>query len=84
MSRLRLALMAATALVAVSCSAGSPTPTEKPPESPTGHGAFAECLHGHGVPAPPGPAAGTPEGVDEQAWQQAMTDCASLAPGPAS
>lgn len=81
----RFMLTLAAALVAVGCSSGDTSSTETPTtsESPTGHGAFAECLHGHGVPAPPGPAAGTPEGVDEGTWQQAMADCAEFAPGPA-
>ncbi|MGV0838392.1 hypothetical protein [Mycolicibacterium thermoresistibile] len=87
MTRLRLplaAMVTVVAVVAVGCSAGEPPETPTTSESPTGHGAFAECLHEHGVPAPPGPAAGTPEGVDEQAWQQAMADCAEFAPGPAA
>ncbi|GAT14850.1 hypothetical protein [Mycolicibacterium thermoresistibile] len=86
MRRPRLLLAACAALVAVGCSAGDPAPpeTSSTTEDSTSHGAFAECLDRHGVPVPAGPAAGTPEGVDEQRWQQAMADCAEFAPGPAN
>ena len=53
------------------------------------HGAYAHCLSQNGVDEPPPPALGPgpgpgvpPAGVDNAAWEQALQDCASLAPGP--
>ena len=67
------------------CSSNPPAEQSTPQESvPAGHGSLAQCLDAHGVPVAPGPAAGPPPGVPEQKWQDAMTACASLAPGPAS
>ncbi|MDG4665549.1 hypothetical protein [Mycobacterium sp. 236(2023)] len=79
-----LTALAAAAVVA-GCSA-PPEPAEKPTPSSAvpsvGHGAFAYCLSQHGVPAPPGPSTEPPAGVDRKAWEAAMSECASLAPGP--
>ncbi|HEX5144130.1 MAG TPA: hypothetical protein VFW21_09690 [Mycobacterium sp.] len=54
------------------------------------HGAFAQCLHEHGVSEPAGgsvgPAAGpvaAPAGVDQHTWDSAIQACATLEPGPA-
>jgi len=66
----------------VACSSGS-APEESTPQAPTEHGAFAQCLSEHGVPTAPGPAVDPPPGVDQDTWQQAMQECATLAPGPA-
>lgn len=64
------------------CSSDEP-PTESPPTSakPT-HGAFANCLSEHGVPAATGPQVAPPHGVDAASWQRALHACSSLAPGP--
>ncbi|MHC9294448.1 hypothetical protein ACRCUN_18435 [Mycobacterium sp. LTG2003] len=72
-------LAAATALAACSSSDPEPAPTS---EAPAEHGSYAHCLSEHGVPAPPGPAASAPPGVDPSIWQQAMQACSTLAPGP--
>jgi hypothetical protein len=79
-----MAVLAATAVLA-GCSAqdSAPPPQTSTSTAPSGHGSFAHCLEEHGVPAPPGPVAGPPPGVDAQAWQQAMQSCSTLAPGPA-
>lgn len=82
-----LTLLASVATVAA-CSAepsGEPgsgsTPTTAVPS--VGHGSLAYCLREHGVSAGPGPVPGPPPGVDEHAWHEAMSECSSLAPGPA-
>lgn len=71
--------------------AGCATPAESPaPSTPSsavpsvGHGSFAYCLGQHGVPAVAGPVSAPPPGVDAAAWEQAMAECSSLAPGPAN
>ncbi|WP_110317524.1 hypothetical protein [Mycolicibacterium moriokaense] len=77
------AVFAAAGLVAA-CSANTPAPAQSSTSvAPTGHGGFAHCLSEHGVPAPPGAAAGPPPGVDKDTWQRAMQACSTLAPGPA-
>jgi hypothetical protein len=66
------------------CSSNTPPPEQSSTSvAPTGHGGFAHCLSEHGVPSPPGPAAGPPPGVDQDTWQRAMEACSSMAPGPA-
>ncbi|MEC9322479.1 MAG: hypothetical protein VYB90_01440 [Actinomycetota bacterium] len=90
MRRIRvLAVLAAAATVAA-CSgsaepAGEPgsesTPTSAVPS--VGHGSLAYCLREHGVSAGHGPMPGPPRGVDVQVWHEAMSECSSLAPGPA-
>ena len=85
-----VAVLAAAAAVAA-CS-GSPAPSgdSEPGSTPTsavpsvGHGSLAYCLREHGVATGPGPAPGPPPGVDGDTWEQAMAECSSLAPGPAS
>ena len=53
------AVLAAAGLVAA-CSANTPPPEQSSTSvAPTGHGGFAHCLSEHGVPAAPGPAAGS-------------------------
>ena len=83
---LSTAVFAAVIIVA-GCSsnnAPAPEPSTTAPSSaaPGGHGAYANCLHEHGVSAPPGPVAGPPPGTDEATWKKAEQACASLAPGP--
>ncbi|HEY9265626.1 MAG TPA: hypothetical protein VIQ11_13575 [Mycobacterium sp.] len=89
--RLLGVLAALTAAGAVSaCSAGEPPAAPVPESTSTsvtpsvGHGSLAYCLSQHGMPAPPGPTADAPPGVDPAAWHQAMLECSSLAPGPAA
>ena len=81
-----LAAISAMLLIA-SCSSkpAEPSAPESPPSSPSSHGTLADCLHAHGVPESAGPAAvlGPPAGVDQAAWDQAMSACSQLAPGPA-
>jgi len=70
--------------VLAACSSNTPPPEQSSPSvAPTGHGGFAHCLTEHGMPAPPGPAAGPPPGVDQTTWHRAMEACSSMAPGPA-
>ena len=85
MIRIRfLALIGAVLLIA-GCSSkpAEPSAPESPP--PSSHGTLADCLHAHGVPESAGPAAvlGPPAGVDQATWDQAMTACSQMAPGPA-
>ncbi|MDA2889504.1 hypothetical protein PDG61_01135 [Mycolicibacterium sp. BiH015] len=85
MRRLGVYAAIAAAAAVTACSAQSEPAGESTPSSVTpsvGHGAFAYCLSQHGVPAPPGPAADPPAGVDRKTWETAMSECASLAPGP--
>jgi len=60
-----------------------PEPTSTVPAS--SHGSLAECLRAEGIPESSGPAAvlGPPAGVDQAAWDAAMTKCSEFAPGPA-
>ncbi|PRC42545.1 hypothetical protein C6A85_000000109940 [Mycobacterium sp. ITM-2017-0098] len=86
MRRLRVVAVLAAAAVAAACSSATEPPGESTPSSAVpsvGHGSFAYCLSQHGIPAPPGPASGPPPGVDAAAWEAAMAECSSLAPGPA-
>jgi len=91
------AAVAAVALVgsATACSSNTTPPQQQQPGTstsptsavPTGHGAYAQCLTEHGVPAPAGGAlgpqpGGPPPGVDQDTWHTAMQACSSLAPGP--
>jgi hypothetical protein len=84
-------LLAGLVTAGLLTACGSSTePAESPassvsttPASPTGHGAYAECLAEHGISTPPaGPVA--PPGVDPQIWVDAQRACAGKAPGPAS
>jgi hypothetical protein len=82
-----LALVGSVLLIAgCSSKAAEPSAPESPPSSSqSAHGTLADCLHAHGVPESAGPAAvlGPPAGVDQAVWDQAMTACAQMAPGPA-
>lgn len=87
-----VAALAAAGVAAAACTApddppsGSnpaPTSTSTSVTPSVGHGSLAYCLSQHGMPAPPGPTADAPPGVDPAAWEQAMAECSSLAPGPA-
>lgn len=81
----RAGLLTAALVTLMSCSSNSEQPQEpSAPATPEGHGSLAECLADYGVPAAPGPVAGPPPGVDQDTWQQAMTACSTLAPGPAA
>lgn len=94
MARIRvLAVLAAAAAAATlaGCSGAtqSPSPSDSgstPPsaEPSVGHGSLAYCLNEHGVSAGPGPVIGPPPGVDQKTWDEAMSACSSLAPGPSS
>jgi hypothetical protein len=87
MIRTRFLALIVAMLVIAGCSSkpAEPSTPESPPSSPSSHGTLADCLHAHGVPESAGPAAvlGPPAGVDQEAWDQAMTACSQLAPGPA-
>jgi hypothetical protein len=86
MNRVRFLALITAMLVIAGCSskAAEPSAPESPPSSPS-HGNLADCLHAHGVPESAGPAAvlGPPAGVDQAVWDQAMSACSQLAPGPA-
>lgn len=84
MREIRLATVLVAAVIVAGCSSNSTPSEESTTESPapTGHGAYASCLHDNGVSAPPGPVAGPPPGTDEATWKKAEKACASLAPGP--
>jgi hypothetical protein len=85
MRRVRLAVLTVLIAWIAACSSDTAPPEQSTTSpAPTGHGAFAQCLSEHGVPAAPGPAVGPPPGVDQAVWDQAMQACSSLAPGPAS
>nr|WP_073683217.1 hypothetical protein [Mycolicibacterium obuense] len=72
--------------MASSAACASPPPQAPAPSSTVspsvGHGSLAYCLGQHGMPSPPGPMTGPPAGVDPAAWEAAMHECSSLAPGP--
>ncbi|MCT7657670.1 hypothetical protein [Mycobacterium deserti] len=76
-------IAAAGLLAGCSSDSDSTEQTTTTTQAPAGHGSLAQCLTEHGVPAAPGPSAGPPPGVSEQAWNDAMQSCSSLAPGPA-
>ncbi|MET0455559.1 MAG: hypothetical protein ABW137_27275 [Mycobacterium sp.] len=90
MRLVRLAAALAAALLLAACGSAPPAPpqeqsgTSSSAPATAGHGALANCLSDHGVPAETGPAVGPPPGVDQDVWQKAMTACSTLAPGPAS
>jgi hypothetical protein len=85
MRALAIAAGLAAAGLLAACSSNPPAPEQSSTSvaPAAGHGGFAHCLGEHGVPAAPGPAVGPPPGVDQNTWQRAMQECASLAPGPA-
>ncbi|TGD85851.1 hypothetical protein BayCH28_19320 [Mycolicibacterium sp. CH28] len=92
MRYLAFGVAAATAALIAGC-APSPTPSAPTAISPAPstasvapeHGSLAHCLHEHGVPDSAGTAVlGPPPGVDPGIWNEAMKDCSTLAPGPAS
>ena len=85
------AVIAATLLIA-GCSP-EPTPPEPtgstapagttaPTGAPAAHGSLAECLRDHGIDEPASAVMGPPAGVDQVTWDQAMTLCSALGPGP--
>jgi hypothetical protein len=74
------AVIAAAVMVAGCSSKGAPPEQSSTPSPTSGHGAYANCLHEHGVSAPP--VAEPPPGTDENTWHKATQACASLAPGP--
>lgn len=89
----RWAMMAALATAGVAAACSAPVEDPSGPSAPSvststsvapsvGHGSLAYCLSQHGMPAAPGPTTGPPPGVDPAAWEKAMADCSSLAPGP--
>ena len=75
------AVLIAAGIVA-GCSSNEAPPEKSSTTQTPGHGAYASCLHEHGVSPPPGPIAGPPPGTDEGTWHDATQSCASLAPGP--
>ena len=83
MIRARFLALITAVLVIAGCSSKAAEPSA--PESPSSHGTLADCLHAHGVPESAGPAAvlGPPTGVDQAVWDQAMSACSQMAPGPA-
>lgn len=79
------AVIAAAAVIMAGCSSHEAEPEQSSSTQPlSGHGAYANCLHEHGISAPPGPVAGPPPGTDEHAWHEATQACAALAPGPST
>jgi hypothetical protein len=84
MRRVGFAAVLTAAVMIAGCSSNEAPSEESSTQSPApnGHGAYATCLHEHGVSAPPGPVAGPPPGTDEATWKTAEKACASLAPGP--
>ncbi|OBK74525.1 hypothetical protein [Mycobacterium sp. 1274761.0] len=84
MRRIGLATVFAAVIVVAGCSSNETPSQESTTQPPAtgGHGAWANCLHEHGVSTPPGPVAGPPPGTDEATWHKATQACASLAPGP--
>ena len=82
MPKILWATAIAAAVMVAGCSSNEASPEQSTTQAPTGHGAYASCLHEHGVSAPPGPVAGPPPGTKEDTWHKATQACASLAPGP--
>jgi hypothetical protein len=83
MTRLAMAAMIAAALMVGGCSSESapskPSVTDTPS---TAHGSLADCLRDHGIDEPATAVLGPPAGVDQAIWDQAMSMCSTLAPGP--
>ncbi len=86
MIRRGLSVLAAAGLLAGCSSTTAPDSVETTSPAPATHGSLAECLKAQGVQDAGGPAAvlGPPAGVDQAAWDKAMSACSSLAPGPAA
>jgi PBP1b-binding outer membrane lipoprotein LpoB len=83
MRKVSWAAVIAAAMILAGCSSKEAQPEQSSTPSPTnGHGAYASCLHEHGVSAPPGPVAGPPPGTNVHTWKKAEQACSSLAPGP--
>jgi hypothetical protein len=82
MAKIRLAAVFAAAVIIAGCSSNDTPPEQSSTQAPSGHGAYANCFHEHGISAPPGPVSGPPPGVDQDTWHKATQSCASLAPGP--
>lgn len=68
----------------VTSPATAATTTATTTAAPSAHGGLSECLKSHGVTDSGGTAIvlGPPAGVDPGAWNSAMKECSSLAPGP--
>ena len=86
--RTTFAVIAAMLLIA-GCSPESAPPAPTGTTTPTGttgapaaHGSLAECLRDHGIDEPANAVMGPPAGVDQVTWDQAMTLCSALGPGP--
>jgi len=79
-----LALALLVTFLVASCGARPSAPSGPPPSTSGTHGALADCLSKHGVPAAAGPAVGPPPGVDAATWSSAMQACSPLGPGPAN
>jgi hypothetical protein len=83
-TRLAMAAMLAAALMVGGCSSESAPPRPSVTDTPsTAHGSLADCLRDHGIDEPAAAVLGPPAGVDQAIWDQAMTACSTLAPGPA-
>ena len=85
MTRLAISAAIAAALLIGGCSSepvpSEPSGTDLPPAT---HGSLAECLHSHGIDEPATAVLGPPSGVDQAVWDQAITACSTLGPGPGS
>lgn len=80
-------LLAAACVFGLAISGcSSPKDSTPAPAESTTHGSLADCLKDHGVQDSGGQAVmmGPPAGVDQSTWDQAMTACSTLAPGPAT
>jgi len=80
------AVIAATLLIGGCSSQSDPSEPDVKDLPPATHGSLADCLHDNGIPDSSEPSAmlGPPNGVDQAVWDQAMTACSTLAPGPGS
>jgi hypothetical protein len=85
MTRPAISAVIAAALLVGGCSS-EPVPPEPSVTGlpPATHGSLAECLHSHGIDEPATAVLGPPSGVDQTVWDQAMTACSTLGPGPGS